>query len=123
MRFLVQQSSDFETSSVPFVKPSPIQSETSSVSPDQTSQSEANKNNQSEGIQELSDQSESSVVSRLHLSNQQRKVKEGFEQKQRDEAKKQALLEKKRHREVTEKSEKNECRKINCCNDPKIQTM
>ena len=85
---------------MPFVKPAPIQSETSSVSHHQTSQSEASKISQSEATQDVSDESESSVVSRMHLSNQQRKVKEGFEQKQRDEAKKSVLLEKKRQKEV-----------------------
>ena len=86
---------------MPFVKPNPIQSDTSSTSHDQTNQSEVSKCSQSDITQDASDQSESLVVSRMHLSNEQRKVKEGFEQKQRDEAKKSVMLEKKRQREVS----------------------
>ena len=86
---------------MPFVKPSPIQSDVNTTSHDQSSQSESSKSSQSEMMGLDIDQSESAIVSRLHLSGQQRKVKEGFEQKKRDEAKKQALLEKKRQKEVT----------------------
>ena len=85
---------------MPFLKPNPIQSDVNTSSHDPISQSEASKSSQSESMQPDTDQSESAVVSRLHLSDQQRKVKEGFEQKKRDEAKKQAVLEKKRQKEV-----------------------
>ena len=85
---------------MPFVKPSPIQSDVNTTSHDQSSQSESSKSSQSEMMGLDIDQSESAIVSRLHLSGQQRKVKEGFEQKKRDEAKKQAMLEKKRQKEV-----------------------
>ena len=87
---------------MPFVKPSPITSDPKPPLHDQSNQSEANRNNQSEVTQQLTDQSESAVVSRMHLSDQQRKVKEGFEQKKRDEAKKQAVLEKRRQKEVSD---------------------
>ena len=93
---------------MPFVKPNPIQSDTSSTSHDQTSQSEASKSSQSDITQDASAQSESLVVSRMHLSNEQRKVKEGFEQKQRDEAKKTVMLEKKRQREVSKTDDINQ---------------
>ena len=70
--------------------------------PDLSSMSSTENTSQSHGILQESNSSEA-VVSRLHLSDNQRKQKEGFEQKKRDEAKRKALLEKKRQKEVSRK--------------------
>ncbi|KAJ8314317.1 hypothetical protein KUTeg_008878 [Tegillarca granosa] len=43
-------------------------------------------------------QSESGILSRLHLSNEQRQIKQHFEKKQRDEAKHEAMKEKQRRK-------------------------
>ncbi len=55
------------------------------------------------GIDQSQDgEEESKVVSRLHLRDDQRVIKEKFEQKQREEAKKRAIEEKKAQKKVRE---------------------
>ncbi|KAL4222612.1 hypothetical protein ACF0H5_018653 [Mactra antiquata] len=52
-----------------------------------------------ENMQDMDSQSDSQVVSRMHLSDSQRKYKENFEQKKIDQARKQAVLEKRKQKE------------------------
>ncbi|XP_045170013.2 uncharacterized protein LOC123532610 [Mercenaria mercenaria] len=86
-----------DSTSVPFQKPYPIQ-ESCAQSQSDTSQSKSTEC-QSGDVTSASGQPEVHVISRMHMGEAQRKYKENFEQKKIDEAKKQAVLEKRRHKE------------------------
>lgn len=91
-----------QSSSVPFQKPHPIPEPNTNVAPPSANedQSTAASTGQSDASKSDMDQSEEKIISRMHMSDSQRKYKERFEQKKIDEAKKQAVLEKKRQKEV-----------------------
>lgn len=93
-------ASEFGTDnpSASFQKPYPIpeninEPHSSTTQSDHTSTQSNDRNSDT-------DQSEVPVVSRLHLSDSQRKYKENYEQKKLEEAKKQAVLEKRKQKEA-----------------------
>ncbi|KAK3589603.1 hypothetical protein CHS0354_043064 [Potamilus streckersoni] len=87
--------SKFEEGTNPFLQPAPYQNEQT------LNQSHNSIVKQDKGQSSTSNlsQSDSDVVSRLHLSDEQRKIKEDFEHKKREEAKKEAHAEKKKQKE------------------------
>ncbi|KAL3832440.1 hypothetical protein ACJMK2_024082 [Sinanodonta woodiana] len=87
--------SNFEEGSNPFVQPAPIRNEQTL----NLSENSIVKQDKGESSTSNLGQSDSDVVSRLHLNDEQRKIKEDFEHKKREEAKKEAHAEKKKQKE------------------------
>jgi hypothetical protein len=97
---ILQTTSTFGTESTQssYQKPHPIPKPTSQPQSD-INQSKPSDGQSGDSTADLS-QPEVHIVSRMHMSDAQRKYKENFEQKKMDEAKKQAVLEKRRQKEV-----------------------
>ncbi|XP_052805572.1 uncharacterized protein LOC128234963 [Mya arenaria] len=99
-------SSDFNNrAAAPFQKPHPIpEASQSEPSKSTTDQSETpmsiSSTSQSETVSSDTGQSDSDMVSRYHLNQEQRKYKERFEHKKYEEAKKQAIMDKRRQKEA-----------------------
>jgi len=101
MYFCLQKTSEFEAGASAFQKPHPInetsQSDDSAIP---TDQSVASSLSQSSSSVSDTGQSDAGIVSRMHLSDDQRKYKERFEHRKYEEARKQAILDKKLQKEV-----------------------